>query len=288
MANTFIYREEWAKRLQDRLAEPNKFRDIADVRLTNIKTLNNPYASDPAVVTPANRDTAYTFSNFTETNETLVVNQYSLVPVFIDEADLAQSDFLTQMGLADRQAQQLNETVENALYGNHANFTNLGVGDITSGSAADTTQITVTVNNIDDIIVNMLRLIGAAKGDVLLGRNGGFIVWRYADFMLLRQLAFANGYMTADSALRGGVPSLGGFDYMGVTHYASTQLTANHVFGGVKRTSTVGLLKDTYGKLKINDQDPGLKSGVGVITRIDYGVKTWTPTVGLQYDINVA
>lgn len=267
--------------------EPTKFKEIADVRYTNFKTLNNPYASDPTVAS-ITRGTAYSFSDYTETNETLVVSTTKAVPVVIDRADLAQSDFITQMGLADRQATLLNEQVETALYANHAVFTNVGVGDITGGTVADTTQISVTINNVDDINVNVLRLIGAGKGDVYLGQNGGFIVWRYADFMLLRQLAFANGYLTADAALRGGVPSLGGFEYMGLTHYASTLLAANHVMAGVKKLHSIGILKDTYGQIVVDEKDPNLVSGISVVSRIDYGVKLWTPVVGLVYDINVA
>lgn len=95
----------------------------------------------------------------------------------------------------------------------------------------------------------------------------------------------ANGFATADQALKGG--AVQGINYMGLTHYSSNLLTANHVIAGVKKVYHIGILKDTYGQIVIT-QDPALTSGVGVISRVDYEVKVWVRTLPVLFDVNVS
>jgi hypothetical protein len=291
VANSFIYAEEWAQQLQDRLSEPTKWKEICDVRYTDTRVINNPYlATDPTVAT-LTRGTAYSFSDITETNESLTISTARAVPQIIDRADLAQSDFRSQMQTADWQATLLNEAIEAAVYGNHSNFTDFGAGDISGGAVADTTQINVSATNIDDIIVNIERVIRVAGGETLLERNGGFIVWRPADFTILEQFAMANGYNMADQALRnsaGAGSAYRGFYYMGFWHYTSNQLVANHVHAGVKGVHTLGILRSTFGQIMVDDKDPNLVSGISVVSRVDYGVKVWTKTKPVIFDVNVA
>ena len=221
----------------------------------------------------------------TETDESITINDAYVAASFIDRADLAQSTLLGQMELSTRQAVLLNEKIESTVYGDHANFTDFGSGDITGGSVADTTTITVSITNIDDIITHVARVISVANGDGLFERNGGFIVWRPADFQILTSFMMANGFSTADTALRGGVK--GGVDYMGFTHYKSNQLTASHVFAGVKKLYHLGILSSTYGQIVIT-QDPALTSGIGVVSRVDFKGKSWTRVKPVLLDINVA
>ena len=96
----------------------------------------------------------------------------------------------------------------------------------------------------------------------------------------------ANGYSTADEALRGGAKR-NGIEYMGVTHYSSNFLTATHVVGGVKKGVHLGILKSTYGQIMVDDKDPGQFSGIGIVSRVDYAVKVWARMSVLVYDINV-
>ena len=283
-AGAWVYAEEWAIKLQEQLDEPNKFMDICDVRFTNMRVINNPYHADPTVTT-LSRGTAYTYDSWAQTNQSLTINQARRATTFFDRADLAQSTFFDQMEAAKRQGILLNERLEAAVYGDHANFTNFGSGDITGGTVADSTTIIVSASNVDDVIRHVERVIIVANGQSVLNRNGGFIVWRPADFQNLRAFMQANGFAVADEALRAGATQ--GVNYMGFTHYSSNLLVANHVYAGVKKLHTLGVLRDTYGQIVVVD-DPGDVSGIGVVSRVDYGLLVPNNYLPVLLDVNVA
>jgi hypothetical protein len=280
--NTRIYAEEWAEKLQEQLDEPNKFKDICRVEYTNVKVFHNPYLTDPTIQS-LSRGTPYTMQPITETDESVTIDTSYVAASFIDRADLAQSTLLGQMELATRQGVLLNRKIEAALYADHASLTDFGTENL-AGSAGSS-QITVAVTNIDDIITNLARTISVASGDELLERNGGFIVWRPADFQILTSFMMANGFSTADTFLTNGVK--GGVEYMGFTHYKSNSLSANHVIAGVKKLYHIGILTSTYGQIVVT-QDPALTSGIGVTSRVDFKGKAWTRTAAVLFDVNVA
>ncbi len=287
MSNTIIYAEDWATKIQERLDYQTKWKDICNVEYTNVRVLHNPYLDDPTAATHT-RGSVYTLQDITLHDDYVTINASSIVPQFIDRADLAQTTYATQMGLAERQATVLNEKIESYLYGLHASYTNFG--DLTTSLGLGSTTITVSATNIDDIIRGVKREISKANGDALLERNGGFFVWRPADFELLEGFMQANGYVTSDSALKDGASN--GIEYMGMTHYKSNLLTANHVFAGVKKVMHLGIVKDTYGQVVIN-QDPagssgGQFSGISVVTRADYVGKVWNNVLPILFDVNVA
>ena len=192
------------------------------------------------------------------------------------------------MGMADLQGTLINERLEAAMLGQHAQWTNIGddgSGNVVLGS----TPLTVSGTNVDDITRAVIREVQKANGFTLGQRNGIFIVWRPADWELLTQFMQANGFSTADAALRdGAVPSL---SYMGVTHYVSNSHTAGHVFGGVRNVFTLGIVRSTYGKVTVIDDPAGTSggniSGIGIVSRVDYKFKAWTKTVTVLFDINV-
>lgn len=258
-----------------------KWKDFMRVDYTNTKVLHNPYRAD-ATVDSLTRYSAYTPAAVALTDENVSIDVAYVIPEIIDRADLAQSDYLRQMEIADNQGVQLNETVETYIYGQHAQVTDFDNASI--GGAAG--NITVSASNIDDIIRGIKREISEAKGDTLFERNGGFIVWRPADFEILEAFMQANGFSTADNALKGGVK--GGVDYMGMTHYRSNLLTAGHLLAGVKKVYHLGILKDTYGAIMVNEKDPGNVSGISVVSRLDLKVKAWYKTKVLLFDVLVA
>lgn len=276
-----VYQEDWVAKLQERLSEQVKWKDFMRVEITNTKVLHNPYRAD-ASVDSLTRYTAYTPAAVAMTDESVSVDVAYVIPEIIDRADLAQSGYLRQMEIADNQGVQLNETVETYIYGQHAQVTDFDNASI--GGAAG--NITVSASNIDDIIRGIKREISEAKGDTLFERNGGFIVWRPADFEILEAFMQANGFSTADNALKGGVK--GGVDYMGMTHYKSNLLTSGHLLAGVKKVYHLGILKDTYGAIMVNEKDPGNVSGISVVARLDLKVKAWYKTKVLLFDVLVA
>lgn len=282
--NTGVYREEWMTKLQERLDRPTSWMDACDVIFSSAQIFNVPYMATEFTDASGTRGTAYSFSDFTLTNDTLTVNTFRIAPVFIDRADMAQCQYATQMEMADRQGRVLKERVETAFLGTHANWTDIGDsgGSIVSGS---TSPITVSATSIDDIIRETRALIIAANGGDLMERNGLCFVWRAQDFKFLEQYAQANGFNLADYALKNGIPN--GYFFLGAYHYISNNHTAGHVFGGVRRIVKVGILNSTWGQI-VTTQDPNLQSGIGVIARADYGFLTPTAHATLVRDINVA
>lgn len=288
MANTFntgVYPQEWKTKLQERLDHPTTWKEVASVVYSNTQVFNVPYLStEPSLGVTATRGTAYTFSDFAVTNNTLTINVPKIVPIFIDRADLAQCTLVNQMQLADLQGSLVNERIETAMLADHASFTNFG--DTGGGILGlSSTAITVSATNIDDIVRGVRREIVKANGIDLASRNGIFFVWRPADFELLEQFAQANGFNLADASLKNGLAA--GYRLMGADHYISNDFATGHVFAGVKNLYTIGILKETYGQI-VTTQDPNLQSGIGVIARVDYGTLTPAKYSPILFDVNVA
>jgi hypothetical protein len=279
----YTYPEDWAVKLQERLDYPQNWKEICNVEYTNTRVFNNPYMSTIPSAASHTRGTAYTLQTFALTAEYVTINQSRIVPMFIDRADLAQQGYVRQMEMADLQGTLLNEYVETDMLANHDMWTNFDNESIGGGAG----NITVSASNIDDIIRGIKREIREANGIDLAKRNGMFILWRAADFEILESFVQANGFSTADSALKEG--TITGFRYMGVDHYVSNSHTAGHVFGGVKKIMHLGILKDTYGQVVVN-QDPADTtplSGVSVVSRVDWEYKVWTNTKPVLFDILV-
>lgn len=265
----------------------NKWKEICRVEYTDTKTLNNPYLTDPTVQ-DGTRGSAYTHQDIVETNETIAIDTFKILPQLIDRADLAQSTYSKQMDLADMQGVLLNESIETGMMAAHAQWTNFGdTGSGVLGLAS--TAITVTAGNIDDIIRGIKTQIRKAGGESMMNRFGAFIVWRPEDFELLEAYVQANGYVQADNGLKNGIQQ--GFVYMGVSHYSTNKYATGHIFGGVKNLFHLGICKSTYGQIVI-DQEPatnsGAVSGVGIVSRVDFKFKAWTKTATILFDINVA
>lgn len=276
-----VYKEDWAVKVQERLSEPTKWKDFMRVEISNTRTLHNPYRTD-VTVSALTRYSAYTPAQIVQTDETVTIDASFIAPEIIDRADLAQSGYLSQMESADNQGILLNEKIESYVYSQYAQLTTFDNASL-GGSAGN---ITVSATNIDNIITGISRQISVAKGDALYERYGGFIVWRPADFELLTQFMMANGFSTADNALKNGVA--GGIDYLGFTHYKSNLLTAGHLVAGVKKLWHLGILKDTYGQIVVNELDPGNVSGISIVSRLDLKVKAWAKTVPVLFNVTVA
>jgi hypothetical protein len=299
MANTIIYQEAWENKLAQRLDKPQNWKEICDVIYTDTQTTNLPYIStsnEPAVTAgqftnAAGRSTlsnVIPFISVTQTSETLVVATTDIDSVYIDYADQAQSKYSTWAALGDLLGKKIGERMETIILAEAVNRTNFGdTGGGVLGLAA--TQITVSATNIDDIIRGIIEQIYTANGFDLYRQNGGFVVWRPADWTFLVQFMQANGFNMADAALKNGGQI--GVEYMGLYHYVSTSHTANHLFAGVRKILKLGLLKSTYGKTYVAEipasSTTGSLSGTQIHTRLDYGFKTQTNVAGLVYDVNV-
>lgn len=286
-ASTAIYPAEWTTKLQERLDYPQTWKEVSDVIYTDSYIVHNPYMSTEFSAQTGTRGCSYGFSAFTVTDDTLTVSTYKIVPVFVDQADLAQCKLANQMELAERQGSLLNEAVESAMLADYASWTSFDNTSIGGSSG----NITVSATNIDDIVRGVKREIGEANGQSLADRNGVFVVWRYADLEKLEQFAQANGFTLADKALANGIKT--GYHFLGVDHYVSNSHTAGYLMAGVKKIYRIGILKSTYGQIKIL-QDPasgvtsyGPVSGVGIVSRIDYGLDTPAGLSALLFQVKV-
>ena len=279
---------EWETKLQERLNKPITFKEVVKVIYSDTYGINTPYMSTEFSAQTGTRGVSYGFSEFTLTNDQLLINTFKIVPVFLDEADLAQCKLANQMEIAERQAVLINEALESAVLGGHAGWTDFDNTAI--GGAAG--NITVSINNIDNIIRAIKREIAENNAQSLADRNGIFIVWRAADMEILEEFCQANGFNLADTALKNGIQS--GYHFMNVDHYLSNSHTANHLFAGVKKIMTLGILNSTYGKIKVLD-DPasgvstyGPVSGKSVVSRVDFGINTPTGLKTAVFDVAVA
>jgi len=140
---------------------------------------------------------------FVETAETLTISTGRDLGLFVDWGDLAQSPWTKPAELFDRIGALLNEFIEANVLAQHASWTDFGTLSIGGGGAA-TDQITVSATNIDDIIRGIKREIREANGQSQMNTNGVGFIWRAADFEILEAFVQANGFATADKALKEG------------------------------------------------------------------------------------
>lgn len=289
VANTITYQTLYEDVLQDRLDHPQTWKEMVDVTITDTRVISTSYMSTTPSTQSVTRGTGAALQLFAETAETLTISTGRDLGLVVDWADLAQSPWTKPAELFDRIGALLNEYIEGQVLGQHALWTNGGVGDITGGAVADTTQITVTASNIDDMIRATKRIVRKANGQSLMNKNGVGFVWRPEDFELLEAFVQANGFTTADQALKEG--TVEGLHYLGCDHYWSNDFTANHVMGGIKKAQRIGILRGTYGRAHTIDfpaADSNMFfSGQAFYSRVDIGHLLPNTLTGVVLDWNV-
>jgi hypothetical protein len=127
-----------------------------------------------------------------------------------------------------------------------------------------------------------------------MNQFGVGFVWRAADFELLEAFVQANGFMTADAALKEG--TVEGLKYMGADHMWSNDHTnaggSIHVFAGVKKIQRLGILKSIFGKAYTIPFPAGdsntFFSGTAYYSRVEIGHLTPTAHAGLVFDVLTA
>ncbi len=289
VANTITYETLYEDVLQDRLDHPTTWKEMCDVTITDTRVISSSYMSTTPSVQSVTRGTGHVMQTFAETAQTLTISTGKDLGLFVDWADLAQSNWTKPAELFDRIGALLNEFIESDVLGQYASWTDFGNSSIGGGGSA-TDPITVSASNIDDIIRGIKRQIRVANGQSKMNQNGVGIVWRAADFEILEAFVQANGFTTADKALKEG--TVEGLHYLGVDHYWSNEHTSGHVFAGVKKIQRLGILRGTYGRAHTIDFPAGdtntYLSGRSFYSRVDIGHLTPTAHVGLVFDVNVA
>jgi hypothetical protein len=286
VANTITYLTEYEDELQDRLDHPQTWKEMCDVMVTNTKVTSSSYWSTEPSVATSTRGTARAGQTFAETAETLDIATGRYVNLIVDHADLFQSPWTKGVEIFNRVGALLNEYIESAVLANHAEWTNFDATAI-GGSAGN---ITVSASNVDDIVRAVKREIREANGQSMMNMNGVGIVWRATDFELLEAFVQANGFSTADEALKAG--TVEGLHYLGVDHYWSNEHAAGHLMAGVKKTQKLGLLRGTYGRAHTIDFPAGdsntFFAGTAFYSQVDIGLLHPTAHDGLTFDVLVA
>ena len=257
-----------------------------NVKISDVRAIINGYMSTEPAVQTGTRGSAYTYQDMVLANDTLTIDTYRVLPVFIDEGDRNQQSYVDQMKIADFQGKKIDEYVQAQMLAQHATFKDFGATDLANTGDDDTTQIQVSASNIDDIIRAIKRKLYANNGVDFAVEKGIFFIWRPEDFEILEAFTQANGFTEADLSLKNGIPVQKGFRYMGVDHYLSTQHTANHVMAGIKGMFEIGILRGTYGQAKFVE-DPANISGLGIVSRIDYGWNLSAYNAEFVVDLNV-
>jgi len=272
--------------MRARINKPVTWTDVLKVKYSDVRTIVGGYMSTESAVQTGTRDTAYTPQPFGLTADTLTISNYRVLAMTIDEADRHQQNYTSQMEIADFQGKKISEYLEAQMLAQYGSWTAFGVTDLANTGADDSTDITVSAANIDDIIRAIKRKLYTNNGVDFAVEKGIFIVWRPADFEFLEAFVQANGFTEADISLKNGIPVQKAFRYMGVDHYLSTQHTATYLFAGIKGCFEVGILRSTYGKAKFLE-DPGLVSGLGIVSRVDYGWNQPAQLIQFSMAINV-
>ena len=304
--NPVIYQALWENKLAQRLDKPQNWKEICDVVFTDTQTYNFPLVStsnEPAVATLTNtaagRSTlsnVIPFIGVTETNETLSIVTAEIDSVYMDYADQAQSNYAKMADMGALLGKKINERAEAIALGLIATAKSTSVGGTDFGDTGGgvlglaSTAITVSATNVDDIIRGVIEQTYTANGFNLYNENGGFIVWRPADWTFVVQFMQANGFNMADAALKSGGTI--GMDFMGLYHYVSTGHTAGHLAAGVRKVQKLGILSHARCKTYVAEMPAsttaGSMSGTQIHTRLDWGGLVPTNLQPVLFDVNVA
>jgi hypothetical protein len=284
MANTVIYKEDWEANLQANLTEATLWKEVARVDFTDTYTLHNPY-KNRAAVSSYTKGAQYSFSDVTVTDESVSLSTVRIIPEFIDEADLGIAGYNFQMELSDDQARAINEAIETHFLDEATSQgTTFDDGSIGGSGGA---SIDLTNTNVDDVVRGARRELMEGRGFEMYNRNGATFVWRPADFEKLAAYAMGQGFGFADSALATGrVIEFGGFTHR-ESNLLNVESSVAHSLAMVNKAVHIGVYNGTYGKVKVNDQDPNLQSGVGIVSRVDMGVKVWNNMTPLVLDVQI-
>lgn len=184
MANTVTYDQVFEKVMQDRLDEPQNWREMCNVEMSNIRIINSSYISTTggwAADAALTRGTAFDPTDISQTNQTLTISTGRHVTTYFDFGDLAQSPWTTEEEIYARAGARLGERIETAVLAEHASWRNIGLaaGVWTDNNA---TAGATTASNVDDLIRLLRRVIREQNGHERLQRDGLGIVWDPVSF----------------------------------------------------------------------------------------------------------
>ena len=159
--------------MQRRLDEPQNWREMCNVEMTNIGVISSTYVSTSggwAAAAALTRGTAFDPTDVAQTAETLTISTGRHVTTYFDFADLLQSPWTTEEQIYSRAGARLGEYIENTVLARHASWRNLGlVAGVWTDSNA--TAGAVSASNIDDLARLMRQVVREQNGQEFLNTN---------------------------------------------------------------------------------------------------------------------
>lgn len=253
---------------------------ICEVDRSGVKTIQNPYGSQPTTVVQAIAGT-YSVAAYTTTDDTLTVADEFIVAeqVFDFETTLTVFDLFANR--TDEQAYSVAAAIDSFV------INSLALG----ATGAYTTPVGgfTTPANINAIMGNLLSKV-AGYADVY---KGLFLVIENTDVVGFVQAQATNGFSFADAALNNGFMN----NYMGVDIYVvrtgtfvtgtvGTKTFANsgcRLFG-VKNVTTYAAPQG----VKFDEKGVSGKTGKEVVTYGYIGAKVWATKAALLVKITLA
>ena len=262
---------------------------MCKVTMTNTRVITSQSIStsgDWAAVGTITRGTAFDPTDVAEVADTLTVSTGRHVTTYFDFADLAQSPWTNEREVFSRAGERLGEFIESDVLAQHGTWRNLGGTSAWTDNNA--TALAASASNIDDLARLIRRVIREQNGASLMARNGVGAVVSPATFEFVEAFAQANGFASADDALKNGLaPQV---KYLGITWYVSNDNATDHAFAGVRKVQRLGILQGTFGRMHkfpgIAGTSGGIQSGIAFHSRVDIGHLTPTDHAAIVFDVN--
>ena len=287
--NTITYEQLFEADMQERLDRPQNWKEMCKVTISNTRVITSQSISttgDWAAVGTLTRGTAFGPTDVAESADSLTISTGRHVTTYFDFADLAQSPWTNEREIFSRAGERLGEFIENNVLAQHASWRNLGGS---GGAWTDNTDVALaaSASNVDDLARLIRRVIREQNGASLMARNGVGVVLSPASFEFVEAFAQANGFASADEALKEGLaPQV---KYLGVTWYVSNDNATDHAFAGVRKIQRLGILQGTFGRMHkfpgIAGTSGGIQSGIAFHSRVDIGHLTPTDHSLLVFDV---
>lgn len=254
---------------------------ICAVDRSDLKTLQNPYGSQPTTVVQAIAGT-YTPAAYTTTDDTLTVSDEFIVAEQVFDFEMTLTRFDLFADRLDEQQYSIAQAIDSFV-----------INEVTAQATTSTYTTPVggftTASNINIIMANLLsKVVGYA--DVY---KGLFLVLENTDITGFVVAQATNGFNFADSALNNGfMTSYMGVDirvvrsgtYQSATVGTKTWTNSGHRIFGVNQSATYAAPRG----IQFDEKGVSGKTGKEVVTWGYVGAKLWATKVALVVNITIA
>lgn len=264
--------EFWEARAQMNLRKSLVAQEVAAVT-TSVNggdKIHKPYFTEHSAVTYT-PGTDVTLQGVSSNDDSITINTFKDVPVYIDEAEETQSYYDTMAAAVDSASYQLKDAIDTAVFAKVTEGVTFDAGDMggTDGSA-----IILASTNIISLFSNARKVLQ----ELNVEEAGDFCaVFTPAALAYVAQSATSVGFNFADAALSNGKVG----NYMGFDLYMSNNLSTE-TYGGTATTTNcyigkkkmIQLIMLATPRMKVVDTE--LKIGKAIHFWTGYGVGVWT------------